>query len=149
LSVVSVGLRTVLSYCQPDHSHENAYIIADVSFVVYRPAVHEGTDIQFVCPQCKVRPTSSPHVSLHTQLTFYCYGCTFYFTMFVTWAYVFAFTNIVYTYSNSLVFHCILFVPLTFYFILYKLFYFSQVGQYFGFKDHHFTYTRNDVLLRL
>ena len=98
-------------------SHENAYIIADVSLVVYRRAVHEGTDIQFVCPQCKVRPTSSPHVSLHIQLTFYCYGCTFYFIMlmFVTWAYVFTFTNIVYAYSNSLVFHCILFVPLTFY----------------------------------
>ena len=28
--------------------------------------------------------------------------------------------------SNSLVFHCILFVPLTFYFILFRLFYFSQ-----------------------
>ena len=30
--------------------------------------------------------------------------------------------------SNSLVFHCILFVLLTFYFILFRLFYFSQVG---------------------
>ena len=35
-------------------------------------------------------------LTLHTQLTFYCYDCTFYFIMFVTWAYVFAFTNIVY-----------------------------------------------------
>jgi len=34
-------------------------------------------------------------LTLHTQLTFYCYNCTFYFIMFVTWAYVFAFTNIV------------------------------------------------------
>ena len=51
--------------------------------------------------------------------------------------------------SNSLAFHCILFVPLTFYFILFRLFYFSQVGLVFGFKDHHFTYTMNDVLLRL
>ena len=99
MSVISVGLRTVLSaYILPTRpqSHENAYIIADVSLVVYRRAVHEGTYIQFVCLQYKVRPTSSPHVSLDTQLTLYCDGCTFYFIMFVTWAYVFAFMNIVY-----------------------------------------------------
>jgi len=36
-------------------------------------------------------------LTLHNYtIDFYCYGCTFYFIMFVTWTYVFAFTNIVY-----------------------------------------------------
>ena len=58
MSVISVGLRTVLSaYILPTRpqSHENAYIIADVSLVVYRLAVYEGTDIQFVCPRARVK----------------------------------------------------------------------------------------------
>jgi len=35
---------------------------ADISLAVYRRAVREGTDIQFVCPACKLQPPS-PNIS--------------------------------------------------------------------------------------